>query len=308
MTVRLPFLLFVLALLASILPGCTEPVTPTLVITPGDGTLIVSSQLRLTVTRQFPGGGPIENVTTRVAYSSSNPAIATVVNNDENPNEPRGMVKAGAEAGSVVIRATDAVNGATAAVTLDVQARRIATLEISPTPAVVLPRGTTQQFTARAVFNDGTAGDVTQLVDWTSTNVGAALVGNTPQLDKGIVRGVAQGDTAILATDNVSKAQARTAVFVTGESAQITAIVVTPNPGVVGIAKQQAFAALGVLSDGTTRTLTGVVTWASSRPDVATVDAAGIVTGVAAGDTTITAQAPEPNTTIRGSAALKVIP
>jgi len=57
------------------------------------------------------------------------------------------------------------------------------------------------------------------------------------------------------------------------------------------------------LSDGSTQVATGV-TWSSSSPMVATVSPAGIVTGVAAGETTITA-----NTgSLQGTLVLRVFP
>ena len=88
----------------------------------------------------------------------------------------------------------------------------------------------------------------------------------------------------------------------------LQAIVVTPNPAKVAVGKNVEMTALGVYSDGSTKNLTKSVAWSSSRTDVAVVDSGGVVTGVAAGDTTISAAGPEPSTTVRGSAAVKVGP
>jgi uncharacterized protein YjdB len=66
--------------------------------------------------------------------------------------------------------------------------------------------------------------------------------------------------------------------------------------------------AVGVYSDGSTKNLTKLVTWSSSRTDAAVVDSSGVVTGVALGDTTVSATGPEPTTTVKGSAAVKVGP
>jgi hypothetical protein len=49
-----------------------------------------------------------------------------------------------------------------------------------------------------------------------------------------------------------------------------------------------------------------MVTWSSSAPAVASINAAGIATGITAGATTITAT--ENNTAIRASAQLTVTP
>jgi hypothetical protein len=54
--------------------------------------------------------------------------------------------------------------------------------------------------------------------------------------------------------------------------------------------------------------VTASVVWSSSRVDVATVSALGVVTGVAAGDTTISAAGLGADAAIKGSAAAKVVP
>lgn len=289
-------LLFCVSIVTGVV-SCALPQQPVLELSAQESTLVTNSRQRLTVTRQFPGG-PLENVTARVTYTTSDPAVARVEN---------GEVVAGTQPGPVTVKAADPNSDATAAVTFTVVRPRILSIELSPANAVVIARGNQQKFTARALFNDGTAGDVTNEVSWTSTNPTAAIVGDG-QVDKGLATAIAAGDTAIVATDGATKVQGRTQVFVTGGAPQLKAILVTPNPGIVAIGKTTPFTALGVLSDGSTRDVTREVTWSSARTDFATVDAVGLVTGVAAGDTTITAVGAEPNATIRGSAAAKTIP
>jgi len=64
---------------------------------------------------------------------------------------------------------------------------------------------------------------------------------------------------------------------------------VTPsNPSIADGATQQ-FAALGVLSDGTSQDITAAATWTSSSTTVATINASGLATGQNPGTTTITA-------------------
>ena len=143
-------------------------------------------------------------------------------------------------------------------------------------------------FIATARFNNGTTRDVTNEVLWSSTNTAAAIVGNS-QIDRGIVSAVADGDTTILATDAKTGVSGRATVFVTGGAAVLQAIVVTPTRRKVAVGTTLEMTALGVYSDGSTKNLTKTVTWSSTRTDVAVVDSGGVVTGVAAGDTTITA-------------------
>ena len=56
-----------------------------------------------------------------------------------------------------------------------------------------------------------------------------------------------------------------------------------------GIGITQQFLALGQYNDTHTEDLTAIATWVSSDPAVATIDAAGLATGVSAGTTDITA-------------------
>jgi uncharacterized protein YjdB len=285
-------------LFVSLFASCADPVSPTLEISPAAREVVAGATVRLTVTRRFPAG-PVENITSKVRYTSSSNDIAAVVNPDT------GEVRAN-NPGSVIIKAYDSLSDATVAATLTISPKQIRSIEVTPTPAIVLARGETQQFTANATYNDGSKRDVTQEVSWSSTNVAAVIVTN--ESPRGIAKAVAPGDAAVLATDGATLVQGRSQVFVTGAGPLLAAILVTPNPGVVSVARTATFGAVGVFSDGSSRDLTSAVTWSSSRTDVATVDATGVVTGVAAGDTTITAAGPEPSTTIRGSAALKVSP
>jgi len=67
----------------------------------------------------------------------------------------------------------------------------------------------------------------------------------------------------------------------------ITSITVTGVPPAAGASSQ--LIATAQLSDGTTQDVTSTATWASSDTGVATVSTTGLVTGVGAGATAITA-------------------
>jgi hypothetical protein len=294
---RLVALLFVV--FTAVLASCAEPVQPALDVTPTARTLVPGDRVQLTVTRRF-AGGTVEDVTNKVSYTTSDKTIATV---------DRGLLTVGISTGSVLVRVLDPSSDATAVATFTVVPAAIQSIDVSPSPAIVMPKGTQRQFTATAHLTNGTTKDVTAQVLWSSTNEAAASVGNTAG-DKGVVIAVASGDTTILATDNESRVQGRSTVFVTSGSdlPTLTAIVVTPNPGAIAVTKTKQFEALGVLSDGSTRDMTREVTWTSAVPAIATIDPLGVATGVSAGATTITATGPEPNIAIKGSAAATVSP
>jgi WD40 repeat protein len=78
-------------------------------------------------------------------------------------------------------------------------------------------------------------------------------------------------------------------VFSPGATPTLTSIAVTPaNPSILTGATQQ-FTATGTYSDSSTQNLTSQVTWGTSAATVATVNAAGLATGLSGGSSTITA-------------------
>jgi len=295
-----------LVLLSILVAGCAEPIVPTLDLTQSAETLVTrqpgqspraGQTAQLTVKRRFPGG-QLDDVTARVLYSIEK-GLAEV--------SDKGLVTAGSEAGPVIVRVYDPSSDATALASIIVQASQITAIDVTPSPARVLVRGESQTFSATARYNNGDVLDVSASVSWSSTDGSVALVGNT-QFDKGVVRAVAPGNCTILATDGATLVQGRTIVFVPADNLTLSAIVVTPNPAIVGVGKALQLRAEGIYSDGSTRDLTRGVTWTSSRGDLVAVDAAGLVGGVLAGDATVTANAPDPTSTVRGSAAAKIVP
>ncbi|MDB5217126.1 MAG: von Willebrand factor type domain protein [Myxococcaceae bacterium] len=291
-------LLSLLFLLSFVVASCAEPIAPSLDLTPTSQTLISGQTAQLTATRRFPGGA-LEDVTARVAYTTSDRTIASI--ND------RGVVATGTATGTVIIKAFDSVGDATAIASFTVVPAVITSIDVSP-PVVALTRvSQPRAFTATAHFNNGKTDDVTNKVVWSSSNTDVAIVGNT-QLDRGVVIPVATGNTTIVATDATTGITGRSTVFVTGGELALVSIIVTPNPATVPVSMTQTLVATGVFADGSTKNVGTSVTWSSSRTDVATVSATGVVSGIALGDTTITATGTGSSSTLKGSAAAKVVP
>jgi uncharacterized protein YjdB len=84
--------------------------------------------------------------------------------------------------------------------------------------------------------------------------------------------------------------------------ATLTAIQVTPATPSIPVGITQQLAATGAYSDGTTRDLTGQVTWASGAAATATVSTGGLVNAVQVGGTSISAT----SSGVTGSASVKV--
>jgi hypothetical protein len=289
---------FISLLVSLVVASCAEPIAPSLDLTPTSQSLISGQSVQLTATRRFPGGA-LEDVTSKVTYTTSDRTVASV-------NE-HGVLVAGSQAGTVVIKAYDSISDATTIASFTVVAAAITAIDVSP-PVVALTRTSMPRaFTATAHFNNGTAADVTNQVVWSSANTDVAIVGNT-QLDRGVVIPVANGNTTIVATDATTGITGRSTVFVTGGEATLAAIVVTPNPTTVAVGGMQTMTAMAVFNDGSMKNVTASVLWSSSRVDVATVSSTGVVTGVAAGDTTISAAGLGADAAMKGSAAAQVVP
>jgi uncharacterized protein YjdB len=75
-----------------------------------------------------------------------------------------------------------------------------------------------------------------------------------------------------------------------------------PSSTSIATGQTQAFTASGVFADGSSTDITNSVTWSSSKANIATVNSAGLATGVAAGSTSIIAS----SGAVSGSATVSV--
>jgi uncharacterized protein YjdB len=90
--------------------------------------------------------------------------------------------------------------------------------------------------------------------------------------------------------------------YVPTKTAHIVEIDVLPATASLTVGASQQFAATGHFSDGTSQDLTTSVAWGSQTASVATITAAGLVTAVSAGTSTITAT----SGAVKGSASVTV--
>ncbi len=239
---------------------------------------------------------------TCVAISAT--GLATTLNPPVNPPFPC--------AGSVNISASfSSVTSNTIALT--VTAHLLTSISISPKNPTQ-PKGTSQQFTVKAHYTDGTVtvanGGAGSPV-WASSNTSVATIGSST--------GLASTTNSTTGTTNIgatySNLQASTVFTVTAAAlASITVtpvgrVPLTPDDGstTIPIAGTQQFLATGNYTDNTHQDITGTVNWTSSS-GAATIndpDAPGEATGIAAG-AAITITATDPNSGINGSALLTV--
>jgi hypothetical protein len=239
-------------------------------------------------------------LTTAVAWNSTNNAFATVSSAPGSEGLAHGV-----DVGTANITATlGAVSGTTQ---ITVTAAVLVSIQLTP-PTPSIANGTTVSFIATGTYSDNTTQDLTELASWSSSNGTHATVSNTAG-SRGVTTGTGVGSATI--TANYNGVSGFTTVNVTTET--LVSIVVAPVNRTIAAGLNQQYVALGTYTDGSIQVITNnpAVVWASSAPAVATIDNApgtpGLATGVAPGETTISATVGSGGSAISGSTTLTVI-
>jgi hypothetical protein len=201
-----------------------------------------------------------------------------------SPRRPAHLTcRSGARAASVALAALLLVATGCSSSSSSTPAANLTGLSITPA-TVSLQVGGAQQLTATGTYSDGSTQNVTASASWVSSVGTTATVTNS-----GLVSAVATGTTRITATYG-GKTATRD-VTVSPATVTLTSIAIGPNPAAVDVGFTLQLAVTGTFSDSSTLDLTGEASFISSTTSVATVSAGGLVTGVAAGTSTVTATA-----------------
>jgi uncharacterized protein YjdB len=233
-------------------------------VAPASGSIEIGQTIQLTATPKDASGNPLSGRT--VTWSSSNSAVATV--------DANGLVS-GVTAGAATITATSDGHSGTADIT--VTEAPVSSVEITPGSATI-EVGQTAQLTAtpRDANGNPLSG---RTVTWSSSNTSVATVDQT-----GLVTGVGAGMAVIVAESEGASG----AILVEVIDAPVASVEVTPASANVEVSHTLQLTA--TLKDANGNPLSGrTVTWSSSNPSLATVNASGWVTGKAVGPVTITA-------------------
>ncbi len=247
-------------------------------VTPSSPVVLEGGTQQMSAAATDANGNPIPGAA--FAWTSSNAPVATV--------DAAGVVRAVAAGVSYV---TAAAGGKTATATLTVNAAAVvqappaavATVSVAPgSAALVVGGGALLTASAR----DGAGNVLTgRPVAWSTSNPAVATVSAS-----GMVTGVGVGSATVTAT--VEGKTGTAAITITADPATVASrISVTPGAdtlNALGAATQlraTVYSAAGTAMSG------AAVTWSSLGAGVATVDAAGRVTAVAAGTARIVASA-----------------
>lgn len=223
------------------------------------------------LTQQFIATGTFDDGTTQdisldVAWKSSDTSVASI-STDEISN---GLATANASTGTSTITATfnsgdGYVPGSAVMTATDPVVISIAVTPANPSVLSL----STKQFKATGTYSDNSTADITSnsKVAWSSSNTAYATIKSSG----GVATTLAQGSTTITATlDNNSGS---TALTVTGGN--LDSISITPSVPTLVKDTKTRITVLGTFSNGSTRDITGAVTWASSNDTYAAVAQSG---------------------------------
>ncbi len=149
--------------------------------------------------------------------------------------------------------------------------------------------GTTQQLIAYGQYSDGSTVEVTDQVNWGSSNALVARVSNASG-SKGLVTALSTGSVSVTAQlDSMQSSKALEITAAVLKQLQVSA----SSTDAFYINQQRALDAIGTFSDGSTQNLTGQVQWISSSDQVVTVsnasESVGLMTALSAGAASVSA-------------------
>ncbi len=146
-----------------------------------------------------------------------------------------------------------------------------------------IEEGQTQQYTATAIYSNGSEKDVTIQANWMSSNESFAVIDSY-----GLGVGLLAGTTTI--TAQYSGLSDRATLKVTAPpSVTLTEIVVEPSTAEIAMGGSQQYSATAIYSDNSEEDVTYQAAWDSSDTSVATVNSYGLAIGVDAGTADIIA-------------------
>ncbi len=190
-------------------------------------------------------------VTQELAYTSSDPSVVVATN---DPNSRSLLRTVGA--GTATITATHPPTGVTAAMTIDVLPGTLSRITISPpTSTIGVGLGLGRELTAIGHYPDGRTLNVTQQMQWASTNPQVVLARSDPG-ERSAVRGLMPGTATITARHPSGLTTADTGDDATIIVQRVTRMSLTPAERTGSVGSTARYTVTGRLTDGTPVNLT----------------------------------------------------
>jgi uncharacterized protein YjdB len=241
----------------------TQAAVASVTVTPVTTSLTVGGTGQLTATDKDANGTVLTG--RAVSWTTSNSSIVWVNGN--------GQLTANG-AGTATITATS--GGQTGTATVSVSQVAVASVAVTPGTASLTP-GQTVQLTATAYDANGNA-LTGRAVTWSSSPAAVATVSGT-----GLATAVAVGTAKLTATIG---GQSGSSSITVGQPV-VAAVAVSPTSASINVGGTTQLTPTATTASGAT--VSGVTySWSSANSGMASVSSTGLVTGVAAGSTTIT--------------------
>ncbi|KZY60145.1 hypothetical protein A3742_15330 [Oleiphilus sp. HI0071] len=257
-------------LTASSLVTITEATLESIQVTPITASISAGTALPYSATGIYSDGS-LSDLTTRVNWSSADPAIARV--------DASGLVYGVSLGTTSIIASYDGKQSAGEAIVTNAV---VSELEISPL-LHSMQVGTTQQYTATAIFSDGRRYDVSDQTFWQSSDSNIVAMGPF-----GRVNAVSAGNATISGKYEGITGNALARVTAT----TLESLAVIPRNLDLQAGTRQEYSAVALFSDHI-EDVTSSASWVSSNTQIATVSNAGgskgLVTTLSAGQVEISA-------------------
>lgn len=247
----------------------TPAMLVSIAVTPPNASVFIGATQTFIATGTYSDGSTA-NISNSVVWTSGDVSKATIL---------MGGVATGLAVGTTPISAT--LNGKVGSTNLLVmQIPTLLSIVVSP-PASSIEIANSQVFSATANYSDGSSNNVTNLVNWTSSNTTIATV-----MPNGTATGLVAGVSTITATMQSKSSSAQLTVTLTPS---LTSVTVSPATTSVMVGSNRNFNATANYSNNTSSDVTATANWSSSQTLIATVNPSGVATGVSAGLTNISA-------------------
>ena len=211
--------------------------------------------------------GSVSDVSSQVAWKSSDTTMG-IMNS--------AGVLTGVKTGSITVTATEGTISGSMAITVT----QASLVSIAITGNGSLAAGASEPLYAQGTYTDGSTQLITSQVAWKSLDTSIATISST-----GMLTSLKAGTVTI--TASMGSVSGTGNVIVTAPAP--LSITITPAVFSIASGQNKQLSAVGVYSDGTLQDVTSQVTWNSLSTTYATVDSSGLVTGISAGSSTITA-------------------
>ena len=255
-----------------------NPAAPTaLAISPSTASLAKGTTQRFVATATFTDG-TTQDVSAMTAWTSTDAVGVGVASIDAS-----GVAKGNAVGNATI---SGSFRGYSASGTLTVRPAALLSVAMSPA-AISIAKGMSQSFKLMGAYTDGTTQDLSAVAVWSATDLMGMDV-------------ISLSGTGVAYAKNIGQAQVKAEHMgqsatgtVTVTAAVATTLRMTPQGPSLAIGGTQQFSITAVFSDGSTKDVSGSATYSAAdiapAVGVASINTAGLATGLARGRATISA-------------------